>query len=427
MSGQALAKREDIEALTREVIKTPHQLAERVRQMQEVAHILSPAVAVSSIAPGWKIDTGVVVIDPRFDAKTGAGDDVYYQASIHKSTKGDGETYVPVEVSLNAKGLARILATAGIEITDSARTDNGREQYYWSWSVRGVITDFNGTKRRLPPGDAEIDYRDGSAGIGEWTPAKWAERVAAAEQRKASLRDSDKWKAKPEAINGWTADRVMNARRFGLRIVQTEALNRLIRGIGIKQKYTIAELAKPFVLFRCSPDPDMSDPETRRIVTAAQYGAAHLLYPASAPPAATAVPSEQNNYIDIHASSPDEDAAAGVVASTGTRGPALASTAPAGAQALEDLEDPPVGATYHIEQASQLVVDGVSWYFFSTKQGATLATADRSAARELLERKKSGQPLTAVVSEQVTLNGQTYLHPIEWASPASGMPDPRKL
>lgn len=420
VTGGALATR-PLEELAGQIIKTPLELASRIRQMSQVAHILSPAIAVSSIADHYVVNTAVVVIDttlPPVEYGTAAGNDVYYQSSIHKGkNRKNGDTWETAveEVSLNKNGLLKILGAAGVDITSARRTDDGREPYYWAYSTQGVIVDFDGRRRQLPPGDVEIDLRDGSASIGEWTPEEWRRRVLEADREKAATKnDEARKKIKPEPINGWSEERVRNARRFGLRVAQTESMNRLARNLGLKQKYTLAELQKPFVLFRCSFNPDMSDPVVRQMVTAANLGATQLLYPQPAPIAPGVVEmraSSPANVIDADALTPDPP----IPSTPKTAAP------PSGAVAFDDFPEPPTSTTprYRFVHASKAAIDGQDWFFFTAENGSTFCTEDVSAARVLNKARQDGREI-AVESEPLTLAGQTYLHVLELpAAPAT--------
>jgi len=423
------------EDLAGALITKPQELAARIREMQQVAHVLSPAIAVSSIAPQYAVNTAVVVIDtalPKVEYGSAAGNDVYYQSSIHKGTNrkiGDEWNTEILEVSLNKNGLIKILGAAGVDMTRSERTDDRKDPYYWAWASEGEIVDFDGRRRRLPPGNVEIDYRDGSAQIGEWTPAEWAKRAAAAEEKRRGKSERDAKAIKPEPINGWSEDRVRNARRFGSRIAEAESLNRLIRNLGVKQKYTLEELKKPFVIFRCSFMPDMSDPATLQIVTAAHMGASHLLYGqrGAAAPA--------GDIIDVHSSSPEPSAAAPAEGSSSAVSASTASAAPsmpAGAVELDDIPEPappkPAAKTYAVTRASQLEVDGQSHYFFETKEGVTFVTEDRTAAMALMAAKKAGTAVP-IEGEAIVINGTTYQHVLDCppAQRGSMLPDPKTL
>lgn len=432
-SHQGLAKAEPkrFEELVETPVRTPRELAATVREMEKQAFILSPAIAVSSIAQGYVVNRAVVAIDPTVDPKTGRGNDVYYQASIHKKEK-HGDEWVPLEVSLNKTALIRVMSAAGVDVTRSERTDNGRDPYYWAWAAEGTIIDFDGRKRRLPPGNVEIDYRDAAASIGEWTPEKWAaaEQKAQQERDRRKLSAADAWKVKPEPIGGWSAERVMSARRFGLRIAEAEALNRLIRNLGIKQIYTIAELeAKPFLIFRCSPD--MSDPDVKRMVLASHLGATELLYGRSA--SQHALPAG-GDVIDVHDTPQEESQRA--TRSTGAAAPPAAaqtSSAPSGATELDDIPDesaakPEPARRYTVIRASQKLIAERPHYFFETKEGVTFVTDDAVAARSLNAAKKAEQAIP-IEGERVELDGGIYFNVLECppAGAAAKLQNPKDL
>jgi hypothetical protein len=64
-------------------------------------------------------------------------------------------------------------------------------------------------------------------------------------------------------------------RKNGLRACESRAINAAIRecGCGIKQKYTRAELEKPFLVVRVAFQPDMRDPAIKEMVTARRSAA----------------------------------------------------------------------------------------------------------------------------------------------------------
>ena len=188
-------------------IKSPQEWLQRRAVMREHAFLLTPTDNFSAIAPGYEISPQLVDIDPSVDAESGRGADVYYQKAIHKSREvdrpGGGYDYVPLEVSINAQGLLRILAAAGVNVHDTVWSQDGsKERYLWVAETAGDIIEFTGQVRKLPAGIGSLDARDGSADIGEWTPEEWAKRVAIAEQQKSKAKDNEKWKIRPEAING---------------------------------------------------------------------------------------------------------------------------------------------------------------------------------------------------------------------------------
>jgi hypothetical protein len=393
-------------------IRTPLELADRMREMQEVSHLLSPAASVAMIPSHIVINPVVVVIDPAVDADTGRGTDVYYQASIHKKVKRNND-WCPLEVSLNAKAIVRLLRAAGVNITRSARTDDGTKPHYWAWTSEGKLRDFDGSWLVLPPGDVEIDLSDGSAQVGEWTQVEWAKREAAAEVLRAKKPEGERWKVKAETIGGWSGERVMGARKFGLRLAQAKSLSALGRNLGIKQIYSIAELEKPFVIFRASFVPDMTNQRVVEMVTAHELGAMHLMFPGGSP---VALPPGA------------EPAAIGGVGQIVDLDEPEVSTAgtPAGAAEVQDIP-----AKVAEQPADVFLVTKVSLlenrYYFETKQGKTFVTADVDTARTLNAARKAEMPMV-VDGEPVTIEGKPFLQVIN-AVPfkAASLPRPEDL
>jgi hypothetical protein len=386
------------------LIHNPQELAERVRSLQAQAHLVTPMVAVSAIAPSHAINIAVVVIDPSVDATTGAGADVYHQPSIHK-TKKVGEDWQPLEVSLGKTGLLKIAHAAGITWVESHRTDDGHSPYYWAWTAVGEVVDFDGTRRRLPPGSVEIDLRDGSPQIGGWTVDKWIVRVQEADAKRLTTAKADQWKVKPEPIGGWTGDRVMAARRFGLRLAESKAMNAVTRGLGLKSKYTVTELQKPFVVLRCSFVPDLKDPEVKRLVTERGLGGSRLLYPRR---------THEPEIIDVTPQPADQETAGPGSAPQGNGRP-VSVGAPAVPESVDELAAlpqvttpaaAPVRELYHITFVGQRPEKDRIVYVVKTQEtkDRELETVDREIARAALHAYKASAPV-ALELEHVTDDG----------------------
>jgi len=61
---------------------------------------------------------------------------------------------------------------------------------------------------------------------------------------------------------------LVQLRKYLVQLAESGSRNRVIRGIlGLKSEYTLAELKKPFVVVNWRLKIDMSDPETKRLVT----------------------------------------------------------------------------------------------------------------------------------------------------------------
>jgi hypothetical protein len=229
-------------------------LYDKVKEWQSNGwHILTPATRVSRLAPQWGATVSLVLMDARVDETSGAGTDAYYDKATMKAH----------ERGISRVGLMRIAGCAGIswDPVHSGRTDPRTILHYWEFRMVGVVMDFDGTPRTIY-GTGEVDYRDGSAQIGGWTPELWRQLEAEnAAKQKANPRADVSW-----SINGWSAKRVLNARAKGLQRCETNAMERAIRSLGLLHKYTVEQLKHPFVVLKASYLPDMQDPEIRAMV-----------------------------------------------------------------------------------------------------------------------------------------------------------------
>lgn len=393
-------RKERMDKLVSANIKTPAELAVRIREMQEQAFVLSPVTAITAIAPGYEITPVVVVIDPSVDPKSGRGADVYFQSSIHKSVKQDNE-WTPVEVSLNHYGLLRILGAYGVNVRATRWMADGiNERYLWVCETDGDIIDFDGRVRALPTGVGSLDARDGSADIGEWTPEEWKKRVAAAEAQKARTPEKDQWKCKPEPINGWTGERVMQVRKYGRQLTKTKSLNGLARKLGVRQSYNIQDLKnKPFVIMRPMFMPNMNNPAVEAMVTAVNLGARASLFP--------------------HADELQTTHAIGEAGQTFDQEQVETAASPTDAEeaSFEEVKQPqpePKGEpTFTITKVLQRKKEGAATtYFVETKEGTTFYTPERDLAAACDKAKKDGAA-KVIDSERVQVDGQTYLQIIE--------------
>jgi hypothetical protein len=241
-------------------ITRPEDLASKILEWKSRGfHVLSPAIQVSSFAPGYAVNASLVVFDPTVE-DNGRGLDVYF----------DKNTMKVHERAPSKIGLGRLAAAAGVSWVgpQSGRRDPLTIQNLWIYQIVGVYLAFDGTPQTIQ-GEKEIDYRDGSAQIGGWTPADWRELLA-------------KRVDKPH-INGWTEARVRSARMNGAERAETGAWERAMRaGFGIKHAYTVEELQRPFVALRFCSVVDMTDPAVRALVTQNQLAGVAALYAGTA-------------------------------------------------------------------------------------------------------------------------------------------------
>jgi hypothetical protein len=237
MTDTALATREE-EERTPAVITTPKEYVSSLRKWhQHQYHVLSPAMTFSGLPPQYGMVAAMVQIDPDPEAGEVYRDPLYCK---------DGE------VAITKMGLSKIAQAAGMTITTD-RTDPRTIANYWEVRATARYTGLDGTQQSF---DATVEYdlRDGSP-------------------RVQKMRDAAK-------RNNRSAEaQIVGARQHGLRGAESRAINAAFRQFGIKQKYTKEELAKPFVALRVSFQPDMSDPDIKRMATERGMQGTAALYP----------------------------------------------------------------------------------------------------------------------------------------------------
>lgn len=206
-----------------------------LRWQSQHYNVLTPFTNISGLAQQHGLIASVVQI-----STDRAAGEIYDNSGGLPFLKDD-------EVALAKPGLRKIAECSGIS-TSTVRTDPRTMAYYWEMKA---IATYRGVDGAIVTREAtmEWDLRDGS-----------------------------------DRLKGFKPNQITEARKNGLRNCETRAINAVIRecGCGLKQKYTRAELAKPFVVVRVMFMPDMTDPETRRMVTERALGGTNALYPPAA-------------------------------------------------------------------------------------------------------------------------------------------------
>lgn len=316
-----------------QMITTPQILADRIREWQDVAHVLTPAVQISAIAPQHAINVAVVVMDTKIDEK-GIGTDTYGPAS-----DGRGLPWLKAgERALAKVGLLKIASAAGISWVPefTGRTDDRKTLHYWEYRAVGVYIGFDGRPQTIE-GTVEVDLRDGSA-----------------------------------QMKGFTPGQIDAARKSGLRQAESKAMNAAIRSLGLRQKYTAKELEKPFVILRTSYIPDMSDPAVRHMVADRALSGASALYAGRRLP-----PASNGEVIDV---TPEPS---GTVARTGETPPMPENRQPPAPEPKRETAPPPTPTTSTPQKP-----DGPLVVRVETKEGTTKDQRDASGA----VTKKGGRP-----------------------------------
>src|SRR3990167_7058141 len=214
------------------VITTPRQFTESLARWSERHfHVLSAFTNISGLPAQHAIIASLVQVST--DLAIG---EVYDGSGGMPFLKAD-------EVALTKIGLHKIAECGGVS-TSTIRTDPRTIPYFWEMKAVGTYRGVDGA----------VVTREATM---EW-----------------DLRDAS------DRIKGFTPNQIKEARKHGLRDCEARAVNAVIRecGCGVKQKYTRKELEKPFVVLRVVFQPDMRDPETRRLVAEKALGGTNALY-----------------------------------------------------------------------------------------------------------------------------------------------------
>lgn len=210
-----------------------HDFAPRV-------HLLSPTINPEMVPEFHEIAIRPVTVDPNPVA-----------GEVYKLPGG-------AEVALTKVSLDRIAAAAGItwDAGRSGRLDDRSDPHYCHFRAVGTVRDLDGSRRTLV-GEKEIDLRDG-------TPSIFTDDERRMAVVWANGRATDKIDERGRGyVRGWSRDRLDGARTHILAMAESKAKNRAIRQLGVKAKYTTAELMqKPFVCLSlvftgASDDPDL--------------------------------------------------------------------------------------------------------------------------------------------------------------------------
>ena len=254
----ALTKQAD-EALPGAPVSTALQVRETIEKLRGQFNVLTPAVVIDHIPAMHRVSFGVVPFGP---------DDVY----------GDPKGFKPPflndnERAPNKVGLLKLLAAAGGKVISSVRLDDRKDPLVCEFQVTIDIVQLDGNIARSIA-TKRLDFSDGSAQI-------------------SAMKDKQ----------------LVQQRQMIAELAESKAMNRAIRAaLQLKQKYTVQELARPFVIPKLVVDLDMSDPLIRQMAAAKALGIEAQLY---GPPLAggfpTALPAPAESLVRMIAPAPDDD------------------------------------------------------------------------------------------------------------------------
>ncbi len=250
-TSSTIAKVQVAEIVPHKPITEIEELTAAWRSLEGQANLVSPVASFSSIPELHGVSLRAVIIDPATN-KYGQGPEVYRDARFCEDD----------EVALGGVGLQKISAAAGVQFLSQRRLDDRSDPYYCEVEVTLGVRDFDGMWRQVIKTRA-VDLRDGAP---ETLKPEKLEKPGGRWEKTGKMVSID-----PSAL----ADR----RRHIQSLAETKAFHRALRTIlTLKQKYTKAELAKPFVVPKLVAALDSSDPEQKRALIDMALGREAALY-----------------------------------------------------------------------------------------------------------------------------------------------------
>jgi len=220
--------------------ETPIQTAEDVRKALDGigprAHLLAATTQFAFIPPGYQVALRVCRFDPggEWDQR-GKSNGTWYAVDGGK-------------LALHKSALRMLLSAAGGSVM-TVRQDDRSNPHRWEYQATVRIRTIDGQWRSVCA-SKDLDLTDGS----------------------------------PVAKGMRTDRQRIQARIHGARVCEAKAVNAAIRSaLGLRGSYSKDEAHLPFVFPVLLASFDMSDPEIRRMIVAAELGIAADVYGAGAP------------------------------------------------------------------------------------------------------------------------------------------------
>jgi len=224
------------------------ELARALTDWQRTANVLSPLAAVDHIMPLHQVSLRVVTIDASIDPQSGNGPECYRDPRFCKAG----------EVALGKNALAKIMGAAGVQIVSRRRLDDHSDPYYCEVEVVLAMQDFDGTYRQIIA-TKEMDLRAG-----------------APETMKP---EKDRQGTKTGRLVAYDDSALADKRRHIQSHAETKAIERGIRLLfSLRQKYSLEDLKKPFVVPKLVGALDPSDPGDREALRQHALGNQMALY-----------------------------------------------------------------------------------------------------------------------------------------------------
>lgn len=254
-------------------------------------NVLLPTTTIRQISPFHKPTVEIVQLDPDPE-----GPDVYKQ-----DDKGE-------KLSLRKAALMKFAVAAGLvwDWKNTRRVDDGKDPNIVRYSAVAALRKEDLTWIPLKA-DKEIDLVAIEADLRENVYLKKAKRLKKANKLDQSV----------ENYVSYNVERDMRQKRLHkCQLAETGAMLRVIRSLlGLPPTFTPAQIQKPFVMMRVAFDPDMRDPEIRKLLleeAGKSIGAAYngtgspAMLTAGSPEEATEGEEAEQPVIDIGAEVGDE-------------------------------------------------------------------------------------------------------------------------
>ncbi len=215
-------------------------ITEVLQRAAAQGHLVSPATSCGQLAEGMAVVFSTVLVDVERDTYaigSDGGDD---------GAKG-------AKRGLSKSALDKIAMAAGVswDPTLSHRLDDGRDPHFCAYVAVGTYHSLDGSPVTIQ-GTKQVDLRPGSP-----TVEALVERYRA---KLAQWERGGKRGYQPKDPTG----QIREQRLHILSLAESKARNRAIRGLGIRTSYSVADLAKPFVIAKSMWTGQTEDPELRR-------------------------------------------------------------------------------------------------------------------------------------------------------------------
>lgn len=245
-----LAMRRDIDALTG-TSADPAVVDARLQEIATKAHLVTPDVRCTFIPEGYAITLNATYVDPARDTYNVQGGLALSKAPLQRIAAQVGVIWDPKQCGfIHEEG-------------------DPRHPYLVTYRATGAYQGFDGRWQSLPPGTKRLDLREGSPMV-------------------------EKMHTEAQANNRSADKQIREMRAFIVEHAESKAINRAIRGLGIRSSYEREELdGVPFVSAKLVWTGASDDPELRRQFardTRTQDLQARAMLFGGAPPPAPAAP-----------------------------------------------------------------------------------------------------------------------------------------